>query len=373
MANTTWKQVVLDTADAYREANGTTNKIPVGQLADKVRAGAGTPYEGDNPLTIGQAGFTFPAKTLLKDGLQIINGVNGEDLTDTAADQTTAVEDLLRMVNRKIAMNNGEGQYVWKKCSNTLTLENPTIDLTNIDMCQWWKVSGIEGLDAVDASFFDGFVYGSYVFSYANGVLTCSNGSVTNTFTYDSATQELMGSTYNMFGDNKEAVTMTYTGTKVMNGQKGGFVDYVVSSDTEAYPNGGELDGYWYELVEEGVDLSEIGFTGIAYGTFTVADASTKLSEVEMVHNLGVVPKLVAVFVVSGDEPSSPTTYFREGVKYPSISTMCCINWSAPSSTSSKYNTGCSSTETTCHISNPTITGGKYYAKGCTYGWVIAG
>lgn len=122
MANTTWKQVVLDTADAYREANGTTDKIPVGQLADKVRAGAGTPYEGDNPLTIGQSGFTFPAKTLLKDGLQIINGVNGEDLTDTVADQTTAVEELMKMVSRKIAMNNGEGQYVWKKYDADMNL-----------------------------------------------------------------------------------------------------------------------------------------------------------------------------------------------------------------------------------------------------------
>ena len=150
MAQTTWKQVVLDTADAYREANGSIEKIPVGSLADKVRAGAGTPYTGDNPLTIGQAGFTFPAKTLLKDGLQIVNGVNGEDLTDTVADQTTAVEELMKMVSRKIAMNNGEGQYVWKK----LTAEG------------------------------------------------------------------------------------------------GDFIDFVVSADTGAYPNGGTQDGYWYELVD---------------------------------------------------------------------------------------------------------------------------
>lgn len=141
MANTTWKQVVLDTADAYREANGTTGKIPVGQLAEKVRAGAGTPYEGDNPLTIGQAGFTFPAKTLLKDGLQIINGVNGEDLTDTVADQTTAVEALMKMVNRKIAMNNGEGQYVWKKSNTTSRLPEGYTEVEYIESTGTQKIN----------------------------------------------------------------------------------------------------------------------------------------------------------------------------------------------------------------------------------------
>ena len=91
MANTTWKQVVYDVADAYREANDSTERIPVGQLADKVREGAGVKYTGDNPLTIGQSGYTFPAKTLLKEGLQIVNGVNGEDLTAEVGEQNVAV------------------------------------------------------------------------------------------------------------------------------------------------------------------------------------------------------------------------------------------------------------------------------------------
>ena len=69
MAETTWKQVVYDIADAYREADGSTAKIPVGQLADKVREGAGAPYNGNNPLTIGADGYTFPAKTLIKEEL----------------------------------------------------------------------------------------------------------------------------------------------------------------------------------------------------------------------------------------------------------------------------------------------------------------
>lgn len=36
MATTTWKNVVLDTADAYRSVTGTTATVEVGQLASKI-------------------------------------------------------------------------------------------------------------------------------------------------------------------------------------------------------------------------------------------------------------------------------------------------------------------------------------------------
>lgn len=122
MAETTWKQAVYDIADAYREAEGTTDKISIANLKEKVREGSSkvtldgekvkeltmTSYQGDNPLTIGADGVTFDPLVLLKDGLQILNGVSGEDLTETAAAQTTAVEDLKRAVERKVAEYNGE-------------------------------------------------------------------------------------------------------------------------------------------------------------------------------------------------------------------------------------------------------------------------
>lgn len=211
--STTWKQVVLDTADAYREANGTTDKIPVGQLADKVRSGAGIPYEGENPLTIGSEGYTFPANTLLKDGLQIINGVSGEDLTETAANQTAAVNALLTMVKRKVAENNGEGEFVWKK----LTAEG------------------------------------------------------------------------------------------------GDFVDYVISSDSEAYPDGGEQDGYWYELVEEGLNLPALfGCTDMAVDTFTVSSAT--LSEnVTINHSLGKIPKIALIVKEDMNTTTNMFNYYLNG------------------------------------------------------------
>ena len=174
-----------------------------------------TSYKGDNPLTIGQAGVAFPANTLFLEDFDILNGVNGEDLTDTAADQTTAVEDLLKMVNRKIAMNNGEGQYVWKK----LTAEG------------------------------------------------------------------------------------------------GDFIDFVVSADTGAYPNGGTQDGYWYDLLSQPVDLADEadliannirkgvdifgiigtmseGVSGIDFGQ---VNTTSEVRTIQVFHNLGVIPKFVAL------------------------------------------------------------------------------
>lgn len=44
---------------------------------ERVKELAMTSYNGDNPYTMGQEGMTLAANTLLKDGLQIINGVSG--------------------------------------------------------------------------------------------------------------------------------------------------------------------------------------------------------------------------------------------------------------------------------------------------------
>ena len=40
---------------------------------------------------------------------------------------------------------------------------------------------------------------------------------------------------------------------KKLTAQNGTFVDYVTADSADAYPNGGMQDGYWYELVKEGI------------------------------------------------------------------------------------------------------------------------
>ena len=67
--------VTADSADAY--PNGGTQD---GFWYELVKEGI--PYTGANPLTIGEAGATIPANTLLETALQIVNGVKpGVDLT----------------------------------------------------------------------------------------------------------------------------------------------------------------------------------------------------------------------------------------------------------------------------------------------------
>lgn len=147
--------------------------------------------------------------------LSLVNNLpaagGGEDLQSTVAEQTAAVTALLAMVNRKVAENNGEGQYVWNK----LTAEG------------------------------------------------------------------------------------------------GDFIDFVVSSDAEAYPNGGEQDGYWYELVEEGLNIAELfGFTEMAIDTFTLS-ADKTLSESPRAHSLGKQPKAVLIFSDIYSLPTTTTTYLK--------------------------------------------------------------
>lgn len=243
---TTWKQVVYDVADAYREADGSTAKIPVGSLANKVREGAGTPYTGPNPLTIGADGYSFNPKTLLKNGLTILNGVNGEDLTATEADMALAITELQRMVARKVSDHKGEGQYVWKKYANV----DPTaITLTQIVGGNPFKLqitSSVYDLSAVDGSWFIG-MKGTYtgvkVYEYTfldNDTINLNGYDYT--FIYDATTQ-----TFTIPANVQNIIPWTVdTAPKP-------FIDYVVNDDETAYPNNGLLDGYYYEKGESGL------------------------------------------------------------------------------------------------------------------------
>ncbi len=197
-------------------------------------------YKGDNPLMLGSAGYTFPEKTLLKDGLQVINSVGGEDLTDTVAEQTVAVEELLRMVNRKVADHKGEGQYVWKKYEmptngvvsfTQLTSGTPTVLQVT--------ASGID-LSTVDESAFVGLTgtVNATTYNFVSETKVNIGGSNWD-WSYDQTTSQIT-----IQIDIASGTWQNATIEKIYRG-------YVVSSDTGAFPDGGTQDGYWYKLVEE--------------------------------------------------------------------------------------------------------------------------
>lgn len=58
---------------------------------------------------------------------------------------------------------------------------------------------------------------------------------------------------------------------KQLTAEGGDFVAFVTADDESAYPDGGTQDGYWYELVEEGV-------SGIDMGEITPSKDTTSIS-----------------------------------------------------------------------------------------------
>ena len=288
--STTWKQVVLDTADAVREANGSTAKIPVGQLADKVRAGAGIPYEGENPLTIGSDGYTFPAKTLLRDGLQIVNGVNGEDLTGTAAEQILAVENLLKMVSRKVADHKGEGKYVWKKYNDSQTYSYNLISVSgDTHKLQITNPVGFEP-SKVDLTFFTGST--GMIISAGGATYECSiptDGTFHISPIAGSGSAGDCPITYNPSTGQFDFGSWVVNTWSISNGFSfvgiGEFISYVTANEEDAYPDGGTLDGYYYKRVVEGVPVT------VEEGVVTLTSTSTAVT---VQHSLGNVPSYVA-------------------------------------------------------------------------------
>lgn len=76
-------------------------------------------------------------------------------------------------------------------------------------------------------------------------------------------------------------------------------VEYVVSDDPNAYPNGGEQDGYWYEKVNERA-------TAIDYGEVIL---TSNVESVTVTHNLGRTPLEVYLFPNDGSIYYKPSGY----------------------------------------------------------------
>ena len=259
-----------------------------------VKAGGGSSgikYTGPNPLTIGQAGYVFEPKTLLKDGLTIVNGVNGEDLTDTAANQTATVASLMAMVKRKVSENRGEGEYVWKKYENI----NATLTFTHTATgtpSKFLVESNDIDLSTIDASFFVGFsgnaTYGgsNYPFEFADGTVTL-NGNVT-AYTYDASTHTL---SLPSFKTNGTLAFPNYVVTR------GALLDYVVSDDKNAYPDNGVQDGYLYIKGESGL---------YAWKKYKIVEGTINITQIS---GATAVP---AILQLSSDEIDFATLDFNE-------------------------------------------------------------
>ena len=260
MAKTTWKQVVYDTADAYREATGTTDKIPVGELANRVREGGGK-EDLEAELTL--------QETLLVEQSALLEGKAVYDVQEVTLDPVPegSVHEFYDFVASKVTLNpyelpSPQGKYVWKKLQKEFgELKNPTfytesrpsggVHLLNSELVD---------LTQVDASFFDGFkcvvhngslsgsVINTLTFKYENGVLKWAEADAT--FTWDAPNRKMTRANNTGTANYFEC---SYNGSKECLHWA---FEYIVSDNIEEYPDKGELDGYRYELYGTSEGLS---------------------------------------------------------------------------------------------------------------------
>ena len=106
---------------------------------------------------------------------------------------------------------------------------------------------------------------------------------------------------------------------KKLSAKGGTFIDYVVSDNTSAYPDGGTQGGYWYEKVKNFM----FGLTKEAHGTFTLTTDTSSYSYT-LEHNLGTRPKLVIIYTddsLKGYQYTIRARIFVDRSSYDSTST----------------------------------------------------
>lgn len=349
-----------------------------------------TTYNGENPFIMGQSGMTLSPNTLIKNELQIINGVGGEDLTVTTAEQTVAVEDLIKMVGRKIADHKGEGPYVWKKYSvenkvyqttenaflmgaaansRTITIAYASDYSFNEETKTFTLINPkeyTETLSSVNENVIDGSYVIQSIDSWQN---TLTEGSVM-LYIPEGASVTVADCKFTTSGSGKALLVGNAAVYKY--GEVTEFLNYVVSSGAEDYPNEDELDSCRYELLEEGVNLSALfNCSKVAVDTFTPSARTTFNNFGAIPHSLGQVPR--AYMIVADDSTGMLTDndvkfIFAERHKnFAESKPMCSwFMWRVTGYTDYGYKGGSSADVSSSYITSTSITP-IYSTNGNTY------
>lgn len=178
-------------------------------------------------------------------------------------------------------LSDREGKYVWKKYSGATFKVSVSTD-------NGFTITSAIGFDKtqVDANFFEGFsgvtftAYGhEYEVSFIAGTKIkiydkTANSTSQHNVTYNASTGQIS------LSDLNGMTAWSLTNSSFSKDFE--FVDYVVSDDTEAYPDGGEQDGYWYELYNGG------GVSGVDYGDIVLSSVTKTLT---IPHSLDAIPR----------------------------------------------------------------------------------
>lgn len=234
--------------------------------------------------------------------------------TPTAAQQTIKPDSgkmLSQVLVNAVPDSEKKGLYAWKKCSVQKELAETTKSNVYIS-------TGASGGASYTYIYAD-----SYSVDLDTGIFTLNNPqtyagqvmyppSVLNG-KYIMAVDASIGSTYTPKTSGKELwfipsdATLTggtgYGSADTVTSYKvdtlKSVLDFAVSDDPTAYPDGGEQDGYWYEKVVEGVDLIQsFGYTKYAIDKFTLSsEIAVKYNTCYINHSLGEKPSFA--FLIS--------------------------------------------------------------------------
>ncbi|HBI2170533.1 TPA: hypothetical protein KZI03_000604 [Listeria monocytogenes] len=197
-----------------------------------------------------------------------------------------------------------EGAYVWKKCDKP---PQGTVHLTQItDGTTPMTVqlsSDVVDLSTITAKSLVGLTLYVTVPTTSSGIVTSSlpiTSETTHTYagntygiSYDTTNYQLKFTDLGWPMGTWKDITLSNIQT---------VLDYVVSDDPTAYPDGGEHGGYWYEKFQ--LDPTLFGCTKYVVDTFTFS-TDTPSQNLSINHSLGEVPLF---YFISADKNAMGTS-----------------------------------------------------------------
>lgn len=224
--------------------------------------------------------------------------------TPTAAQQTIKPDSgklLSQVLVNAVPDSEKKGLYVWKKFQYVagVSYTNPSFKMTATSGASKLVLTNctFDCTKIVDwKTFFDGFAYtiienlqnATKFYWWVNSETTYE---ITGFTALSASSCELaLKSGYTVAASHAQSGnTYSYSGTKVISKEQKTFLDFVVSDNASAYPDGGTQGGYWYEKVKNFM----FGLTKEAHGSFIL---STDTKRYTLEHNLGAIPKFVVVY-----------------------------------------------------------------------------
>ena len=160
--------------------------------------------------------------------------------------------------------------YTLDETTGTYTLVNPKS--ATLQYAQW----GIYSVEMVKSNY---YIWGS---TSSNEIYTTNASSTYNVHLKNADGSVFLESDSDNYKYDIHSAKIEYT-----------FLDYVISDKETAYPDCTvHTDGYYYERVVDGIDLTSLGFTKWEIGEFTLASSSYNPT---IKHSLGVVPKAILI------------------------------------------------------------------------------